>query len=164
MNTFITKLMAKMTVDEKIGQYEADNLIMGTCPPCRTGGGYLVPGTGDLARGTVLAACASGALPARRDGSRWSIKMADSQIARRAEGMKWTEAGRKKWDYADNVFLLSLIKLSQQTKENKYTRVADDVPRIKAFTCWQVAIPSIRFTLELTTPTWLGRIGGIVAA
>ncbi len=29
------------------------------------------------ARGTVLAACASGALVARRDGSRWSIKMSD---------------------------------------------------------------------------------------
>lgn len=49
-------------LNEKIGQYEADNLIMGTCPPCRTGGGYLVPGTGDLARGTVLAKNAEGKL------------------------------------------------------------------------------------------------------
>lgn len=49
-------------LNEKIGQYEADNLIMDTCPPCRTGGGYLVPGTGDLARGTVLAKNSEGKL------------------------------------------------------------------------------------------------------
>lgn len=35
---------------------------MGTCPPCRTGGGYLVAGTGDLARGTVLAKNSEGKL------------------------------------------------------------------------------------------------------
>lgn len=57
----------------------------------------------------------------------WSIRMADSQIARRAEAMRWTEGGRKRWDYADNVFLLSLIKLGQETKEAKYAAVADKV-------------------------------------
>lgn len=57
----------------------------------------------------------------------WSIKMADSQVARKADGMLWTEGGRKKWDYADNVFLLSIIKLGQEIKEPKYAQVADKV-------------------------------------
>ncbi|HVT90166.1 MAG TPA: glycoside hydrolase family 88 protein [Tepidisphaeraceae bacterium] len=57
----------------------------------------------------------------------WSIKTANSQMARKGPGMSWTEGGRKKWDYADNVFLLGIIKLGQQTQDTKYAKFADGV-------------------------------------
>lgn len=62
----------------------------------------------------------------------WSIRMADSQMARRGDGMVYVEGGRKRWDYADNVFLMSLIRLGEKTKDAKYAKLADRV--ISSFT------------------------------
>lgn len=49
-------------LNKKIAQYEPDNLVAGTYPPCRAGGGYLVANSGDLPRGTILAKNADGKL------------------------------------------------------------------------------------------------------
>src|SRR5262245_60667783 len=54
----------------------------------------------------------------------WSVAMADSQITRRHEAMK---PSRGRWDYANNVFLLSLIKVGDAVRNDKYQKVADDV-------------------------------------
>lgn len=49
-------------LNKKIAQCEPDDLVVGTYPPCRAGGGYLVAGSGDLPRGTILAKNAEGKL------------------------------------------------------------------------------------------------------
>lgn len=57
----------------------------------------------------------------------WATKMADSQMARKGEGMKYVEGGRKKWDYADNVFLMSLLGLGADIKDAKYQKFVDSI-------------------------------------
>ncbi len=57
----------------------------------------------------------------------WSIRMADAQFARRGEAMKFVDGETKKWDYADNVFLLSMIRLGHATSQQKYAQNVDSV-------------------------------------
>jgi unsaturated rhamnogalacturonyl hydrolase len=41
----------------------------------------------------------------------WSVRMADSEIARSGDSLAWTEGGKAKWDYTTGLFTLSLLKL-----------------------------------------------------
>jgi unsaturated rhamnogalacturonyl hydrolase len=50
----------------------------------------------------------------------WSVRMADAQMARRHDSMGWRPGSRGKWDYANNVFALSLLRLGQTLNDPKY--------------------------------------------
>ncbi len=43
----------------------------------------------------------------------WSVRMADSETARRGDNLAWKEGGRAKWDYTAGLFTLSLLKLNE---------------------------------------------------
>jgi unsaturated rhamnogalacturonyl hydrolase len=43
----------------------------------------------------------------------WSVRMADSETARRGSSLAWTPASKVKWDYTAGLFTLSLLKLNQ---------------------------------------------------
>src|ERR1035437_4791515 len=51
----------------------------------------------------------SGATPLQ-----WSVRMADSEIARRGDSLVWKQGGTAKWDYTVGLFTLSLLKLDGQ--------------------------------------------------
>src|SRR5437016_14646789 len=39
----------------------------------------------------------------------WSVRMADSEMARRGDSLAWKEGGTAKWDYTTGLFTLSLL-------------------------------------------------------
>ena len=43
----------------------------------------------------------------------WSVRMADSEIARRGKTLEWQPGGKAKWDYTVGLFTLSLLKLEE---------------------------------------------------
>jgi unsaturated rhamnogalacturonyl hydrolase len=77
--------------------------------------------------------CASGATqaaPARKfDGAtplQWSVRLADSEIARRSNSLIWKEGGTAKWDYTVGLFTLSLLKLEAQVPDSRYVKFAEN--------------------------------------
>ena len=50
----------------------------------------------------------------------WSVRLADSEIARRGDQLNWKEHGAAKWDYTTGLFVLALLELSQSTHEASY--------------------------------------------
>ena len=44
----------------------------------------------------------------------WSVRMADSQMARLDGKLAWKPSGGGKWDYTAGLFTLSLLKLNEQ--------------------------------------------------
>ena len=78
----------------------------------------------------ALASCATrSALPARFDGAtplQWSVRMADSEIARRGDRLVWQQGGKAKWDYTAGLFTLSLLKLNEQTNNPGYVKFAEN--------------------------------------
>ncbi len=50
----------------------------------------------------------------------WSVRMADSEIARRGESLVWKEGGRAKWDYTVGLFTLSLLRLNERAPSAAY--------------------------------------------
>lgn len=57
----------------------------------------------------------------------WSIRMADSEMARRGDSLVWKEGGRAKWDYTAGLFTLSLLRLNERVSDPRYVRFAEDV-------------------------------------
>jgi unsaturated rhamnogalacturonyl hydrolase len=55
----------------------------------------------------------------------WSVRMADSEMARRGDGLVWTEDGRAKWDYTAGLFTLSLLKLNERVNDPRYVNFAE---------------------------------------
>ena len=64
----------------------------------------------------------SGATPLQ-----WSLRMADSEIARRGGSLIHQEDGSAKWDYTVGLFTLSLVRLGEQVNEPRYWKYADSV-------------------------------------
>ena len=67
-------------------------------------------------------------LPAQFGGMpplEWSVRMADSEIARRNDTLIWTNGGRAKWDYAAGLFTLSLLKLQACVDNPHYFKFAE---------------------------------------
>ena len=66
----------------------------------------------------LLPACRtveSRSAPAAFDGAtplQWSVRLADSEIARRDDKLAWRTGGKAKWDYTAGLFTLSLLKLN----------------------------------------------------
>ena len=50
----------------------------------------------------------------------WSVRMADSEIARRDDSLAWKEGGRAKWDYTAGLFTLSLLKMNEHVATPAY--------------------------------------------
>jgi len=62
----------------------------------------------------------SGAAPLQ-----WSVRMADSEMARRGDQLAWNQGGTTKWDYTAGLFTLSLLKLNERTTDPRYVRFAE---------------------------------------
>src|SRR5581483_7392097 len=54
----------------------------------------------------------------------WSVRMADSEIARRGDSLAWKEGGTAKWDYTAGLFTLSLLKLNERAANPAYVDFA----------------------------------------
>jgi unsaturated rhamnogalacturonyl hydrolase len=57
----------------------------------------------------------------------WSVRLANSEIARRGNSLVWKEGGKAKWDYTVGLFTLSLLKLDAPAHDPRYARFAEDV-------------------------------------
>src|SRR5262245_50742942 len=73
----------------------------------------------------AVAARADDATPSGKDFSGtsplgWSVRMANSEIARRGDGLAWKDGGRAKWDYTAGLFTLSLLKLDERVHNPAY--------------------------------------------
>ncbi len=55
----------------------------------------------------------------------WSVRMADSEMARRGDTLAWKEGGRAKWDYTAGLFTLSLLKLNEHVHGPRYVKFAE---------------------------------------
>jgi unsaturated rhamnogalacturonyl hydrolase len=55
----------------------------------------------------------------------WSVRMADSEMARRDDSLVWKEGGKAKWDYTVGLFTLSLLKLHERVNDPRYVTFAE---------------------------------------
>jgi len=55
----------------------------------------------------------------------WSVRMADSEMARRDNSLVWKKGGTAKWDYAVGLFTLSLLKLNDRVNDPRYIAFAE---------------------------------------
>src|SRR6266436_5257303 len=55
----------------------------------------------------------------------WSVRMADSEMARRGDSLAWKEGGTAKWDYTTGLFTLSLLKLNERVNDPRYVAFAE---------------------------------------
>jgi unsaturated rhamnogalacturonyl hydrolase len=92
--------------------------------------GYSRPGLIALAWFIVPALSAEPSLPKDFDGAppfEWSVRMADSEIARRGDTLAWKEGGKAKWDYTAGLFSLSLLKLNERVPTPAYVEFSTNV-------------------------------------
>ena len=79
--------------------------------------------------GSVWVSGATPVAPERKfDGTaplQWSVRLADSEIARRGDSLVWKPGGKAKWDYTAGLFTLSLLKLDAQVHDPRYVRFAE---------------------------------------
>ncbi|MFO1475394.1 MAG: glycoside hydrolase family 88 protein [Verrucomicrobiota bacterium] len=50
----------------------------------------------------------------------WSVRMADSEMARRGDSLSWKQGGAAKWDYTTGLFALALLDLQRCTTNPAY--------------------------------------------
>ena len=79
--------------------------------------------------GVLLAGCATHA-PSKGDFGgatplQWSVRMADSEMARRGDTLAWSETNKAKWDYTTGLFTLSLLKLYEYVPDPRYLTFAE---------------------------------------
>ena len=77
---------------------------------------------------TALHCPADSSLPREFAGAtplQWSVRVADSEIARRGDSLVWKQGGTAKWDYTVGLFTLSLLKLDGQVHNPKYVKFAE---------------------------------------
>jgi len=77
-----------------------------------------------VALSAVSVCCADdSALPSQFAGAtplQWSVRMADSQMARLGDRLAWKPGGNAKWDYTAGLFTLSLLKLNAVKPDARY--------------------------------------------
>ncbi|MCU0786219.1 MAG: glycoside hydrolase family 88 protein, partial [Verrucomicrobia bacterium] len=56
----------------------------------------------------------------------WSVRLADSETARRGDRLAWREGRNAKWDYTAGLFTLSLLKLNQVVPTPAYVEFSKD--------------------------------------
>jgi unsaturated rhamnogalacturonyl hydrolase len=54
----------------------------------------------------------------------WSVRLADSEMARRGDSLAWKPDGKAKWDYTAGLFTLSLLKLNESVPDGRYVAFA----------------------------------------
>jgi unsaturated rhamnogalacturonyl hydrolase len=80
----------------------------------------------------LLLVCTSGATiaaPQKFSGTtplEWSVRLADSEMARRGDSLAWKPDGKAKWDYTAGLFTLALLKLNEQTHDARYKTFAQE--------------------------------------
>jgi unsaturated rhamnogalacturonyl hydrolase len=57
----------------------------------------------------------------------WSVRMADSEMARRGDKNVWKPGGNAKWDYTVGLFTLSLFKLNERVPNPAYVEFGKSV-------------------------------------
>jgi unsaturated rhamnogalacturonyl hydrolase len=78
----------------------------------------------------VLTSCATAGPPERFSGAtplEWSVRLANSEMARRGDSLVWQEGGKAKWDYTVGLFTLSLLNLDAQARDPRYIKFAEKV-------------------------------------
>jgi unsaturated rhamnogalacturonyl hydrolase len=73
----------------------------------------------------------------------WSVRMADSEMARRGDSLAWKEGGTAKWDYTTGLFTLSLLKLHERVDDPRYVAFAENA--IGSFISTNGAIHGYKF-------------------
>ncbi len=73
----------------------------------------------------------------------WSVRMADSEMARRGDSLAWKEGGAAKWDYTTGLFTLSLLKLNERVNDPRYVTFAENT--IGSFVATNGAIRGYKF-------------------
>jgi unsaturated rhamnogalacturonyl hydrolase len=54
----------------------------------------------------------------------WSVRLADSEMARRGDSPAWKPGGKAKWDYTVGLFTLSLLRLDAAAPDGRYLAFA----------------------------------------
>jgi unsaturated rhamnogalacturonyl hydrolase len=78
---------------------------------------------------TLISRAADTVLPREFAGAtplQWSVRMADSEMARLGDSLEWKEGGKAKWDYTAGLFALSLLKLHEQVDDPRYVKFPMD--------------------------------------
>ena len=76
----------------------------------------------------VCASCATPGTPQKYSGAtplEWSVRLADSEMARRGTAADWKPEGRARWDYAAGLFTWSLLKLDAQVHDARYEKFSE---------------------------------------
>ena len=85
---------------------------------------------GTAALSVLLISCATKTAPPDKFAGatplQWSVRMADSEIARRGDSLVWKQGGPAKWDYTVGLFTLSLLKLDGQVHNPDYVKFAEN--------------------------------------
>ncbi|MGH7954071.1 MAG: hypothetical protein ACREFE_19420, partial [Limisphaerales bacterium] len=65
----------------------------------------------------ISASCATNSKPSQKFSGatplEWSVRLANSEMARRDDSLVWKPGGKAKWDYTVGLFTLSLLKLNE---------------------------------------------------
>jgi len=72
--------------------------------------------------------CATTAQPEKFSGASplaWSQRLADSEMARRGDGLAWKPGGQAKWDYTTGLFTFALLQLNERTKDARDLKFAE---------------------------------------
>jgi unsaturated rhamnogalacturonyl hydrolase len=54
----------------------------------------------------------------------WSVRLANSEMARRGDSLAWKPEGKARWDYTAGLFTLSLLKLNESASDGRYVAFA----------------------------------------
>ena len=76
----------------------------------------------------LCASCATTGAPRKFSGTpplEWSVRLADSEMARRGDSLAWKTEGKAKWDYTAGLFALSLLKLNEQVHDPRYVKFSE---------------------------------------
>ncbi len=89
---------------------------------------FLIRSAGCLAALLLSASCVTRRPPERvfsgASPLQWSVRMADSEMARRDGKLAWKEDSTARWDYTTGLFGFSLLKLNEHTDDPRYVQFA----------------------------------------
>ena len=77
----------------------------------------------------LFVSCTTPAPPQNFGGAtplQWSVRLADSEMARRDGSLVWKQGGKARWDYAAGLFTLSLLRLNEQVHNPAYVTFAEN--------------------------------------
>ncbi len=83
-----------------------------------------------VALGLLAVSCATtnASVPKKFSGAsplEWSVRLANSEMARRGDSLAWKPDGKAKWDYTAGLFTLSLLKLNEKIPTPRYVEFTE---------------------------------------